>query len=211
MAERQPSSSEATGYKGTRPGGRSARVRTAVIGAAAQELAEYGLAEMSLPRIADRAGVALSTIHRRWGSKPTALVSEVLAELTTLAVPDPDHGSLHADLRALAGDIAASLREPTMVQILRTSLALPMEEVAALQERFWTTRIEVAQNIVDRAIARGELPEGSDGWSVVERVNAPIWMRTFVTGLPIDDALLDGIVADTMFLAQQRPRFTRSY
>lgn len=192
-----------TTYKGTRPGGRSARVRAAVIAAAATELLEHGYDGFSLPRVAEGAGVALTTLHRRWGSK-ARLVADVLVEQTMTTVPVPDTGALETDLRTLAGWIAASLDSPELRTVLRSAFALPDEELADVQARFWPSRFEVAQTVIDRAIARGELPAGVDGWSVVERINALIWMRKLITGLPVDDALLEGVVDDAITIARLR-------
>lgn len=192
-----------TTYKGTRPGGRSARVRAAVIAAAAVELLEHGYDGFSLPRVAERAGVALTTLHRRWGSK-ARLVADVLVEQTMATVPVPDTGTLETDLRTLAGWIAASLDSPELRTVLRSAFALPDEELADVQASFWPSRFEVAQIVIDRAIARGELPAGTEGWSVVERINAPIWMRKLITGLPVDDAMLDKVVDDAITLARLR-------
>ncbi|HTU08287.1 MAG TPA: helix-turn-helix domain-containing protein, partial [Trebonia sp.] len=51
-----------------RPGGRTARTRAAVLRAAIEELNDSGYSEASVERVAQRAGVAKTTIYRRWGS-----------------------------------------------------------------------------------------------------------------------------------------------
>jgi len=190
-------------YKGTRPGGRSARVREAVLEAAAMELIEHGYAELSISRVAERAGVAPTTIHRRWGSR-ARLVADVFDLAALSAVPDPQLATLEADLRAFASGAAAGLGQPAIQSLLRGMFALPQEELARIQDAYWAARIVVAQAIVDRAVRRNELPAGTDGWAVFEPLLAPIWMRRLITGLPIDDAVLDGIVARALLLARQR-------
>lgn len=202
--EAQPQSDAAPSrraYQGTRPGGRSARVRRAVLDAVLSELVEVGYDELSLPRVADRAGVALSTIHRRWDGK-SALVAEALADVTEAKVPEPDLGDVRSDLLALAGSVAAMLSEPVTIQVLRSAFALPDAELVELRARHWGPRFEVARAVVDRAVARGELPEGTDGWEIVEPVHARIWMRVLITGLPVDDALIERSVDQA--LAQAR-------
>ena len=59
---------------------------------------------------------------------------------------------------------------------------------------FWAQRWEGAGEIVRRAIARGELPQGTDQRLVVELVVAPIHFRRFITGEPVTDELLVQIV-----------------
>lgn len=189
-------------YRGTRPGGRSARVRRAVLDAALAELVSVGYDELSLPRVAERAGVALSTIHRRWEGK-ASLVADALTDVTEEKVPEPDHGDVRSDLLALARAVAAMLSEPVTIQVLRSAFALPEPELAELRERHWGPRFEVARAVVDRAIARGELPAGLDGWLVVEPINARIWMRVLITGLPVDDDLIERWVDQALAAARR--------
>lgn len=190
-------SNRATAYKGTRPGGRSARVRDAVLAATAGELAEVGFAELSLGRVAARAGVAPTTVHRRWGTR-AALVADLLDEHALTAVPDPHRDSLADDLHAFALGVATALTTPAVQMMLRSMYALPPEDLAPIQAQYWRMRIELAQTIVDRAIDRGEVPEGTVGWDIFERLLAPIWMRALITGLPLDADTLDRIVAGAL-------------
>ncbi len=190
-------------YKGTRPGGRSARVRDAVLTAAAEELIEVGYADLSIARVAARAGVATTTIHRRWGGR-AGLVADVFDHNAVTAVPDPQLGSLEADLRAFAAGAAAGLGQAPVQSLLRGMFSLPREELLRIKAAYWNARFAVAQAIVDRAIARGELARGTNGWTVFEPLLAPIWMRRLITELPIDDAVLDRIVADALTLARSR-------
>lgn len=192
---RPPAGAEPRGqvYQGLRTGGRSARVRAAVLGAALGELTEHGYEALSLARVADRAGVHVSTVHRRWTNK-AGLILDVGTELTAGMVPDPERASLRADLRELADSVAAMLGEPTVVTVLRAAFVLPDDKLAELRERFWAGRRAVAQAIADRAVDRGELAPGTVGWDVVEPIHATIWMRVLITGLEVDAALLDRIV-----------------
>ncbi|MBJ7471328.1 MAG: TetR/AcrR family transcriptional regulator [Solirubrobacteraceae bacterium] len=187
----EPSSRQV--YQGVRTGGRSARVKQAVLEAAVVELVEGGYAAFSLPKVAERAGVHLSTVHRRWQTKER-LILDVLSGLTAGMVPDPKGSSLRADLLELARSVAEMLGEPTTLRLLRAAFVLPDEELDQLRKGFWGDRFEVAQAVVDRAIARGELPEGTDGWDIVEPVHATIWMRVLVTGLPVDHDVLERVV-----------------
>lgn len=57
----------------------------------------------------------------------------------------------------------------------------------------WPAR-EATHVIVDRAIARGELPAGTDPAFVIELVGGPLWFRTFVVGKPADDEYVDRVV-----------------
>ncbi len=63
-----------------RPGGRTARTRAAVIQADIGELTEHGYAAgTTVEQVAARAGVAKTTIYRRWRSLD-GLLADVMAE-----------------------------------------------------------------------------------------------------------------------------------
>ena len=65
--------------QGPRPGGRSARVQASVHQAVRDLLATSDRDGITVPAIAERAGVTPSTIYRRWGGLPE-LMADVAAE-----------------------------------------------------------------------------------------------------------------------------------
>ncbi len=176
-------------------------MRRAVLDAVLVELVEAGYDELSLPRVAERAGVALSTIHRRWEGKG-AVVAEALLDVTEAKVPEPDLGDVRSDLLALAGSVAAMLSEPVTIEVLRSAFALPEAELAECVSCTGGRGSTLLGRSVDRAIARGELPPGIDGWELVEPIHARIWMRVLITGLPVDDVLLERSVDQALAAAR---------
>jgi len=92
-----------------RPGGRSARNKAAVFEAAATLLAERGYEAVTMTDIAQRAGMAATSLYRRWGDV-RALIMEVAVEKLMRERPLPDTGSLRGDLLAWARPIAAASR-----------------------------------------------------------------------------------------------------
>lgn len=92
-----------------RLGGRSARVRDAVISATIAQLQASGFEGLNIGAIASLAGVHESSIYRRWKSKE-GLMMEAVFELFAEHIAIPDRGSLHADLVALLSATARYLR-----------------------------------------------------------------------------------------------------
>src|SRR5919204_2046610 len=84
-----------------RPGGRTARTREAVMRAVVAELAGNGYTGTTVERVAQRAGIAKTTIYRRWGGMD-GLLADLMAEHAAREIPVPDEGDLDRDLRALA-------------------------------------------------------------------------------------------------------------
>src|SRR5271156_7094325 len=91
--------------QGVRTGGRSARVREAILDAALSELIDGGYAALSVEAVAARAGVNKTTIYRRWPTLDDLLV-EALTEWSHDALPAQDTGNIETDLLALGRQLA---------------------------------------------------------------------------------------------------------
>src|SRR5258708_25599241 len=96
-----------------RAGGGTARTRGAVMQAVIGELIDNGYAGVTVERVAARAGVAKTTIYRRWGSLD-GLLADLMAEHAAQEIPVPDEGDLDADLRTLARRVVASFPQPAI-------------------------------------------------------------------------------------------------
>ncbi len=179
-----------------RPGGRSARVRAAVLTVAGELLSEVGYDALSFDEVAHRAGVHKTTVYRRWPTKPDLVADAVGLDVEQL-VPIPDTGDLGTDLAALAGAVAANvdsaggaLRSRSIVAAAATS-----EQLADTLHEFMTRRMVQAEPIVHRAVERGEINAGADARLIVESVVGPIWFRLLLTGEPIDDDFVGALAA----------------
>lgn len=172
-----------------RPGGRTARVRAAVLRAAGDILAEHGSAGLDLAEVAQRAQVGKTTVYRRWGST-TALVTDMLAEMATESEPRADTGTLLGDLTANALLVQRTLTDPRQGPLFRAVITAAGHDgrTAAALRRFYRTRIDEWAPCVRRAAARGEVPAGTDAREVVRAVSAPLYYRLLVTQDPLDEA-----------------------
>ncbi|RBO86475.1 TetR/AcrR family transcriptional regulator [Nocardia puris] len=187
-----------------RTGGRSARVRRTVLTATLDQVIEHGIEGLTVSDIAARAGVAETTIYRRWGTR-TALIAAALAELAAAANPLPDTGALRTDLRVLAEQVSHLIEQPGIGRLVGTTIALSADpEVDAARRRFWSDRFELSSPVVTRAIERGELPPDTEPAPVLETLAAPLYFRVLVGGRPIDDAFLTRCIEDTLTLYGHR-------
>jgi len=185
----------ASGGVGKRPGGRSARVREAVLAATLEELVDEGYAGLHLESIARRAGVHKTTVYRRWGDRERLLEDALLA-YADRRVPIPDTGSLRGDLTALAHTVVANVTSPQTEAILRALVAAGDREpaLAEIARRYWERRFSLAGEVARRAVARGELSPDVDPSFVVEALVAPIYLRVLLTFEPLDEAFVDWVV-----------------
>ncbi|MEU6959969.1 TetR/AcrR family transcriptional regulator [Streptomyces chrestomyceticus] len=191
----------------SRPGGRTARTRQAVLDAVSEELGEGGYAALTMEAVARRSGVHVATIYRRWRSVE-GLVCELMADLSG-GIPLPDTGTLRGDLRALARSIAAFYTEPRYCGLLEAvvSAAARQPEAADVLRQFFDRRLRLAGAMVPRAAARGELPGGADPDEVVAALGAPFYYRLLIARRPVDLRLAD-CAAEAAWVAARAGVFT---
>ena len=94
-----------------RTGGRSARVREAVLKATLQAVAEHGADAVSISELVRKADVHETSIYRRWPTKEH-LVLDALLDYSEAKLPIPDTGTLRDDLIAFATAVAGYLDSP---------------------------------------------------------------------------------------------------
>lgn len=183
-----------------RPGGRTARVRQDVLDATLRHVAVHGLDGLTIAAIATAAGVAQTTVYRRWPTPP-ALVADALGELATHRNPMPDNGDIRLDLQQLIGQIIDLLSEPALARLVGASLALASDpDVAAARKLFWTNRFDLSAEVVARAVRRGQLRPDSDPREVIETLVAPLYLRILVTDQPVGDDFGNRCVEDVLTL-----------
>jgi AcrR family transcriptional regulator len=178
-----------------RPGGRSARVRAAVLAATLAELADRGYSGASLDDVAARAEVHKTTVYRRWRTKEALVLDAMLAQASqTVAVPDT--GTLRGDLLELARRSAAIQTSPAGEAVIRAVAgeAPGNPQIAAASRRFWAERLQLDRTILQRARDRGEIGAATLRRPVIEALLGPLYFRLLVTGEPLDDAYIESVV-----------------
>ncbi|MFD5100977.1 TetR/AcrR family transcriptional regulator [Streptomyces albidochromogenes] len=172
-----------------RPGGRTAKVRAAVLEATQEALVEGGFHGLNMDRVAARAAVGKTTVYRRWGSA-AGLVADLLRDMAEQSVPAADTGSLEGDLLANARLVHHTLTDPRMGPVFRAVIAAAAcdEECATALHGFYATRVAAWATCVERAADRGEVPVGTDAGEVVRAVSAPLYYRFAVSCEPLGEA-----------------------
>jgi AcrR family transcriptional regulator len=195
-------------YRGARPGGRSARVRAAVLEAAFELLADGSYEATTLPEVARRAGVHPTTIYRRWHSKQ-GLLTDAMLVYAAENIPTPDTGSLRGDLELLLREVIGVLAEPSVRALLGAVVAeatAGSSTLAAERTRYWQERFSRAVVIVEQGVERGELARDVDAYAVIENLVAAAYMRALLTGRDLDDSFIAQQVANTIAaFAPERP------
>jgi AcrR family transcriptional regulator len=161
-----------------RPGGRSARVRSAVHAAALELLETRSWEELSIPLVAEVSGVHQATIYRRWGTM-SALLNDVVNEWSATTASLPCTGSLRDDLHIYAAAVAKSLRDGNVPLILRAVvLEIHPGERRQVSPAF-AERERQLQSMIDQSAARGEsVPTLAE---LLELVVAPLYFYALFT------------------------------
>ncbi|MCO6000131.1 TetR/AcrR family transcriptional regulator [Actinoallomurus rhizosphaericola] len=188
-----------------RPGGRSARVRAAVHQAVTGLVAERGYGAFTVGDVAARAGVADTSIYRRWGTIESLLMDVAITRLTT-ASPIPDTGTLEGDLRSYAAKVARDVTGPDGLAVLRLVIALSNAGDTGTQarDRFLAERTRQLQEMLDRARERGEDPP--DALDLVDHILAPMYVRVLFGVGPLTAAYVDALVDRLLSSPSRRSR-----
>lgn len=174
-----------------RPGGRSAQVQSVVRKALEELIAQEGRDKVTVPAVAERAGVSASSIYRRWGDV-NGLLGETATQRLDPNRPLPETGDLKAELTAWAKELILHLNKPGNASMLKAAAALAgSEETNCLKNR----RNE-ASVLVKRAQARGEATPTVQ--QVLDHMMAPIIYR-LIFGAGVQAALADQL-ADELFV-----------
>ncbi|MFI1369283.1 TetR/AcrR family transcriptional regulator [Streptomyces griseochromogenes] len=184
--------SESAGPGTVRPGGRTARVRAAVLQVAGDTLAEQGFAHLDLADIARRAEVGKTTVYRRWGTV-TGLVADLLTDMAEQSLPRTETGSLLGDLKANARLVQRTLADPRQGALFKAVIAAATCEAKTAEalHHFYDIRVKEWAPCVQQAIDRGEVPDGTDTHEVIRAVSAPLYYRLLTSGDRLDEAAAD--------------------
>jgi AcrR family transcriptional regulator len=169
-----------------RPGKRGAQRREAICDAVFTLLAEVGYDRMTMDLVADRAHASKATIYRSWTDKPEMVVEAILQRFD--GVPEiPDTGSLRGDLLAMLGDACTVVNsvEGDVISGLMTAAGRNPQLAGALHASLVESKKAMHQAVVDRAIARGEIPAGTDPALLHEVLQAIVLSRKIWENEPL--------------------------
>ncbi|MFF7243374.1 TetR/AcrR family transcriptional regulator [Embleya sp. NPDC008237] len=175
-----------SGVGGARPGGRTARTRDAVRRATLAELADKGFDGLTVEAVAARSGVHKTTVYRRWRNA-AGLAADALDLAAEEAWPLPDTGTVQGDLRAITAMVVSGFEDPERGPTARALVVAAVHEpiTGEALHGFLTGRLAQAEEVVERAIARGELPVGTDAGEVVRTAVGALYYRLFITNEPV--------------------------
>jgi AcrR family transcriptional regulator len=173
---------------------RVARSRAAVLEATVALLGEVGHGGTTVEAIAERSGVAKTTIYRHWPTRAQLLIDAFHSGVEH--VDSEPTGDLRGDLVRVAGGLGAKLRDPRWSRIMATLIdaAESDPELAGLSAAFTAQRRDVVRKILERGIADGEVRPDLDLELAPLLVGGPLFYQRFMLRRAATDAQLEQIV-----------------
>ena len=174
----------------------------AILAATIALFAEKGYAALTVEGVAARAGVAKTTIYRRWPGKAALAMDAFLAEVSAEA-PCPDTGSAQVDFRLQLRALVALFSKPHVRQLL-AGVAYEAQAdptvAEAFRDRYLAARRGEGSEVLRRGIERGELDPALDHETFFDQLYGALYFRLlFGTGsLPprFADRLVDAMFRD---------------
>jgi AcrR family transcriptional regulator len=189
-----------------------------VLEASVVELAQSGYSAFRIDQVAAKAGVNKTTIYRRWPTR-TELVAATVKQIgAAFQVELPNSGSLEEDL---VGAFRWKLTFKRRVEgraWARIIAEKHIPEVAAIAQAAVREGCGNWLEIVNRAIARGELPKHTDAELLIDIVKVVIDERFRSSGGKLEDAVVVAVVrtvivgaeAGTLVRARKKPAASKS-
>jgi AcrR family transcriptional regulator len=138
---------------------RGEELETALLEAAWQELAEVGLARMTMESVAARAKTGVAVLYRRWSAKDDLAIAAIAHYGGTHPVETPDTGSLRGDLLALLNGLNENRSAYTVVVTAAFAglLASTGQSPGEVRARILRDRAGSPAQFFRRAAERGEI------------------------------------------------------
>ena len=179
----------------SRPGGRTAQVRAAVLAAVQAELAEHGYDALSIDSVAQRSGVHRATVYRRWRDVG-GLLADILNAARVEGWEPPDTGSLAGDLVALNREFLAAFTAQPSISAALVAASFRSPDAAQALRAFWADRYDRCAIVVTRAAQRGEARPDTDHRRLLMAATSPLYHHLVLLREPLPTQLADQYAHD---------------
>jgi AcrR family transcriptional regulator len=184
---------------GTRARGRprSEPARHAILAAATELLLERGATAASMDAVAELAGVSKATIYRWWPTKEMLALDALCEQWAEPRREAPDTGTLRGDLLELLAPWIARLNDRPygrIVGALITEARTDPRFGAVYRERIIEPRRALARTVLQRALARGDIPLGTDVEAAIDVLYGGLHHRLLHGHLPLTQEFAESVV-----------------
>ena len=171
------------------------RSRAKLLAAALDLLVESGAHSVTVDAVAERSGVAKSTLYRHWASRTELLADVLETNAPTIPQPPMDQGFATA-FRALVTQLGQISADPAWKRVFPALLSLRRElpEVDSVATADTSQKLAVLASVLNLGVAEGAVPDGVDVELVALQLLGPFAFSTLVGSEVSQDALVDDLV-----------------
>jgi AcrR family transcriptional regulator len=168
------------GQKG-RP--RDVKLQHVILTVAYELLLEGGFEDVTIDKIAEKAGVSKATIYKWWPNK-AAVVAEGFFEAAASRLPVPDTGSVLKDIMIHAVNLSLFMesKEGRVISELIGQGQMDAALIQVFREYYVKPRRAESGMILRRGIDRGELGKELEIESSIDLIYGPLFYRLLVSG-----------------------------
>ena len=188
-----PSGAEESTYlmRKTRSGRPRSELRhNAILQTAIDLVLELGFRAVSIESIAAKAGVAKTTIYRRWPNKAAVVMDAFMLRFgsgTQFPTAKKFTDSIRLQMRTMAREFRS--KDGALVKALLAEAQFDAELATAFRERWTLPRRKMALAVFQEAIREGELRSDIDLEATIDLLYAPMYYRLQMGTAPLSDAL----------------------
>ena len=177
---------------------RSERRHKAILKTAMDLVTDLGFRAVSIESIAAAAGVAKTTIYRRWPNKAAVVMDAFMERLLRTQFPKTMRvtDSIRLQMRSMAK--AFRTKDGAVVKALLAEAQFDAELATAFRERWTLPRRNIALDVLQKAISQGELRPDIDLEATIDLLYAPTYYRLQMGTAPLSDAYIDEIFDQVM-------------
>ncbi|MFE9611218.1 TetR/AcrR family transcriptional regulator [Streptomyces sp. NPDC006012] len=163
------------------------------------ELRESGYDALTMDAVAARSHCSKATLYRQWQGKPQ-LVAAALRHCKPFDLSRLDTGSLSGDLHEVARRFTGARKDVELSQVIAPAVHKNPDLAEALREAVIEPELEMLREIVERAVARGEMaPDSPTARYLPHMLVGAVFARPFVERREADTAYLKHFL-DTVVL-----------
>lgn len=167
----------------------------AILGATFRQLVEVGYAGLSIETVAAAAGVAKTTLYRRYSTKRDLVVAAL--ESGTAFVAPIDAADTRSALEAFIRQALTAMVESGAIRVLGSLLVEERRDpelLVVFRRRLLEPRRAIVVELIRRGVERGELRRDVDPLIVTEMIAGAIFGHHAILGETADDAWVETLV-----------------
>lgn len=179
---------------------RSQEAHQSILDATRALLVESGYADVTMDRVAERAGVGKQTVYRRWRSKAPLVAESIMdAYGDTRALEIPDTGDIATDLSSLVRLIAKFVVAPENAALLRALAAAAADNPGdgeALYRQLTEPQHDAVVRRLRQGVASRQVRDGVNIEAVADAIIGAYLYRLLSYTAPVGGTLdhVDGLI-----------------